>query len=118
MTLIIIYGREMSRRARVIELWATLKYLGRQGIDEMVLTMHERAKLFVAEISSIPGFYVENDVVSNQVILKCGSDKITEQVLRTVQDLRECWLGGSVWHVKKVMRVSICSWATTGDNFS
>ena len=29
-----LYTPEMSRRARVIELWATLKYLGSEGVDE------------------------------------------------------------------------------------
>ena len=31
-----LYTPEMSRRARVVELWATLKYLGKSGIDELV----------------------------------------------------------------------------------
>jgi hypothetical protein len=32
--------------------------------------------------------------------------------------LRECWLGGSMWFGKKVMRVSICSWATTENDIT
>lgn len=107
------YTPEMSRRARIIELWSIMKYLGRNGIDEMILTMHQRAKQFAKEISEIKGFYVENDIVFNQVIVRCDSDKITEQVLSNIQMLGECWLGGSMWFGKKVMRVSICSWATT-----
>ncbi|WP_228853050.1 pyridoxal phosphate-dependent decarboxylase family protein [Aegicerativicinus sediminis] len=106
------YTPEMSRRARVIELWATLKYLGKNGIDEMILNMHERAKQFANEIRAIQGFKVENEVVFNQVIVRCESDTITEQVLKNVQELRECWAGGSVWFNHKVIRVSICSWAT------
>ena len=30
------YTPEMSRRARIIELWATMKYLGKAGINEMI----------------------------------------------------------------------------------
>ena len=104
---------EMSRRARVIELWAILKYLGKKGVDEMVLTMHHRAQQFANEIARIKGFYVENDVVFNQVLVRCETDEITEETLKNIQELRACWLGGSVWFHKKVMRVSICSWATT-----
>ena len=107
------YTPEMSRRARIIELWSIMKYLGKNGIDEMILTMKQRANQFAEEISQVQGFYVENDIVFNQVIVRCDSDKITEQVLKNIQMLKECWLGGSVWHGKKVMRVSICSWATT-----
>lgn len=107
------YTPEMSRRARIIELWSIMKYLGKKGIDEMILTMNQRAKQFANEIEKITGFYVENEIVFNQVIVRCDSDKITENVLLNIQQLRECWLGGSIWFEKKVMRVSICSWATT-----
>jgi glutamate/tyrosine decarboxylase-like PLP-dependent enzyme len=112
------YTPEMSRRARVIELWAIMKYLGKEGIDSMVLTMHQRAKQFSNEIRKVKGFYVDNDVVFNQVIVRCDDDQMTESVLRTIQELSACWLGGSVWFGKKVMRVSICSWATTEKDIS
>ncbi|SFS93123.1 Glutamate or tyrosine decarboxylase [Zhouia amylolytica] len=104
---------EMSRRARIIELWAILRHLGKQGVDEMILTMHHRAKQFANEITQIKGFYVENDVVFNQIIVRCDTDELTERVLGTIQKLRTCWLGGSLWSGKRVIRVSICSWATT-----
>ncbi len=112
------YTPEMSRRARIIELWAVMKYLGKNGIDEMILTMNQRAKQFADEINKTTGFYVENDIVFNQVIVRCDTDKITEKVLNNIQMLRECWLGGSMWFGKKVMRVSICSWATTKNDIS
>lgn len=107
------YTPEMSRRARIIELWSIMKYLGKKGIDEMILTMNQRAKQFANEIKKTNGFHVENEIVFNQVIVRCNSDEITENVLHNIQMLRECWLGGSIWFEKKVMRVSICSWATT-----
>lgn len=109
---------EMSRRARIIELWSIMKYLGRQGIDEMILGMHERAKQFADEISKVKGFHVENEIVFNQVIVRCESDKITEKVLNNIQMFRECWVGGSIWFEIKVIRVSICSWATTENDIS
>jgi len=80
--------------------------------------MHQRAKQFVNERSEVKGFNVDNDVVFNQVIVRCDNDEITERVLSNIQNLRECWLGGSVWFGKKVMRISICSWATTENDIS
>ena len=112
------YTPEMSRRARIIELWSILKYLGASGIDEMILTMHQRATQFAQKIAEIQGFSVKNNVVFNQVIVSCDSDTITEQVLSNIQMLGECWLGGSLWFNKKVIRVSICSWATTENDIS
>ena len=112
------YTPEMSRRARCIELWAIMKYLGRAGIDHMVLTMHHRAVQFAEEISQVKGFTVANEVVFNQIIVRCENDDLTDRVLSKIQILRDCWLGGSVWHGKKVMRVSVCSWATTEQDIS
>ncbi|WP_242082921.1 pyridoxal phosphate-dependent decarboxylase family protein [Aestuariivivens sediminis] len=112
------YTPEMSRRARIIELWSILKYLGKNGIDEMILNMTQRAKQFAEEITKTKGFYVENDIVLNQVLVRCDTDEITDRVLHTIQRLRVCWLGGSMWFGKKVMRVSICSWATTESDIS
>lgn len=112
------YTPEMSRRARVIELWAIMKQLGKSGIDEMVLTLHLRAKQFEEELKAIEGFNIENDVVFNQVLVSCESDMLTEKVLMTLQSMREIWLGGSFWRDKKVMRLSICSWATTKDDIT
>jgi len=71
-----------------------------------------------AEIGKIDGFTVDNEVVFNQVLVRCQTDHLTEQVLHNIQQLRECWLGGSQWKGKKVMRMSVCSWATTEADIS
>ena len=110
------YTPEMSKRARVIEMWATLKYLGKNGVDEMITNFHLRAKQFEDLLSNTDGFEVLNDVVFNQVIVKCSSDEVTERVMKDVQDQRICWVGGSSWAGKKVIRISVCSWATTEDD--
>lgn len=112
------YTPEMSRRARVIEFWAILKNLGKTGIDEMILGMHERAIQFSKEINEIEGFQVLNDVVFNQVLVCCATDELTLKTMTKIQELRECWVGSSVWHNKKVIRVSICSWATDINDIS
>jgi len=107
------YTPEMSKRARVVEMWATLKYLGKAGIDEMVFEMHERAKEFAAAFEKIDGFTVVNEVVFNQLIIQCETDELTLAVMNKVQELRECWAGGAIWEGRRVIRISVCSWATT-----
>jgi glutamate/tyrosine decarboxylase-like PLP-dependent enzyme len=110
------YTPDMSRRARIIELWATLKYLGKEGLNEMITEMHERAKQFASAFEETEGFTVLNDVVFNQVLIKCDTEKITNSVLQKVQEERVCWAGSSVWNGQKVIRISVCSWATTKDD--
>jgi len=107
------YTPEMSRRARVIELWAILKYLGKSGVDEMIYNMHARAVQFAESLKNIDGFSVLNDIVFNQVLVQCKTDEITIKTMEKIQELRDCWVGGSLWKGKKVIRISVCSWATT-----
>jgi glutamate/tyrosine decarboxylase-like PLP-dependent enzyme len=110
------YTPDMSRRSRIIELWATLKYLGKEGLNEMITEMHERAKQFAEAFETTDGFTLLNEVVFNQVLIKCDSDEITNAVLQKVQEERVCWAGGSSWNGEKAIRISVCSWATTKED--
>jgi len=111
------YTPEMSRRARIIELWAVMKRLGKTGIDEMILGMHQRTLQFERELIE-NNFEILNDVVFNQLLVCCETDEITTKTIEKIQELRECWVGGSVWNGKKVIRISVCSWATTPEDVS
>ncbi|MEL6969337.1 MAG: aminotransferase class V-fold PLP-dependent enzyme [Bacteroidota bacterium] len=110
------YTPEMSRRARAVELWATLRYLGQAGVDEMVWGLHQRAKEFADAFEKVDGIDVLNEVVFNQVVVACESDEQTEAVLQSVQDQRVCWVGGSHWHGRRVIRISVCAWTTTSED--
>lgn len=112
------YTPDMSQRARAIELWACLRYLGKNGLDEMIYTMHLRAVQFAQELKKIKGFSIANDVVFNQVLVQCDTNEITDKTLAKVQELRVCWAGGAEWFGKRVIRVSICSWATTENDIT
>jgi glutamate/tyrosine decarboxylase-like PLP-dependent enzyme len=113
-----LYTPEMSRRARAIELWAALKYLGRIGVDELVVGMHQRAREFADQLKEA-GFDILNDVVFNQVIVSPSSNEsVTQSIMQTIQESGECWVGGSVWQGKKVIRISVCSWVTSSEDIS
>jgi len=112
-----IYTPEMSRRSRAVELWAAMKYLGREGIDLLVYGLHERALQFSRELKAA-GFQVINDVVFNQVLLDCGDPLVTANTIRHIQESGEAWVGGSTWFDKSVIRISVCSWATTEADIS
>ncbi len=47
-----LYTPEMSRRARAVELWAALKYLGKEGLDELVYGLHRRAVQMARELAA------------------------------------------------------------------
>ena len=107
-----LHTPEMSRRARVFELWAALKYLGKSGLDELVYGLHERALQFAAELEQ-QGFKILNEVVFNQVLIGTESEAITAATIAAIQRSGECWVGGTQWQGRSVIRISVCSWATT-----
>ncbi len=107
-----LHTPEMSRRARICELWAALKYLGQSGIDDLVSGLHQRAQQFATELAE-QGFKIANEVVFNQVLVAFESDDLTDETIRRIQQSGECWVGGTQWHGRKVIRISICSWVTT-----
>ncbi len=108
----LLYTSEMSKRSRAIELWATLKYLGKQGIDELVSGMHAQA-IAIRNGLRQSGFEIVNDVVFNQVLVALEDDQKTNSVVNYIQNSGEAWLGGSKWQGRAVIRISLCSWVTT-----
>ncbi len=110
-----LYTPEMSRRARGVELWAALKSLGRGGIDQLVAQLCSRAMQFAVELNDHE-FRVLNDVVFNQVLVACETSELTARALELVQASGECWCGGSQWQGEPVIRISVCSWATSEED--
>jgi glutamate/tyrosine decarboxylase-like PLP-dependent enzyme len=111
------YTPEMSRRARIVELWSAIKYLGQDGIRELVDGLHERSIQFANEIAKA-GFHVMNEVVFNQVLVSCENDDITGKTLELIQQSGECWCGSAQWDDRTVIRVSVSSWATTAEDIT
>ena len=107
-----LYTLEMSRRARIVELWATMKSMGRSGISELVEDLHKKAVYFADELVK-EGFIILNDVCFNQVLVSAQTPKLTTDILKAVQDSGELWCGGSKWDEKPVIRLSVCSYRTT-----
>ena len=107
-----LYTPEMSRRARSIELWATLKFLGKAGVGALVDELCRNAKYFAARLSE-SGFTIVNDVVFNQILVNCGTAEKTNTVLKHIQESGYCWCGGAMWKGEPVIRISISSWQTS-----
>ena len=106
---------ESSRRARAVDIWAALKSMGRQGLSELVERNCRQARKLAAALHQA-GIEVLNDVVLNQVVVSFGSDRRTNKVIARIQDEGECWCGGTAWHGRVAMRISISSWATTDND--
>jgi len=105
---------EYSRRARAIPVWAALRTLGRSGVANLVLGLHERARQFADLLIGQAGIAILNDVVFNQVLVRFDdSDEVTQSVIAAAQRDGVMWLGGSRWRDQLVARISVCNHATT-----
>ena len=106
------WGPESSRRARAVEIWATLRALGSKGVEDLIEQTCNHAAKFAEELTAA-GYEVLNDVVLNQVLVSFGSDEATSRVIQAIQNEGTCWCGGTDWKGRKAMRISVSSWATT-----
>jgi glutamate/tyrosine decarboxylase-like PLP-dependent enzyme len=109
------YTPEMSRRARGVEVWAALRALGRSGLAELVERCCRHATRFAQGLRQA-GYEVLNDVVLNQVLVSFGDAERTRRVIAAIQADGTCWCGGTVWHGRTAMRISVSSWATTEED--
>jgi glutamate/tyrosine decarboxylase-like PLP-dependent enzyme len=113
------YVPELSRRARGFATWAMIKHLGREGIAELVTRNCDAANQIARRLQSEPGIAILNEVVLNQVIVRFGADKpseegdrITQATISALQESGEAFAGGATWRGEQVMRISVCNYQT------
>jgi len=115
---------EFSRRARGFAVYAALRSLGRSGIAALVERCCAHARLFAELLAKAPGVRVMNEVVLNQVLVRFErpgatpeqGDQWTRDVIARVQRDGTCWLSGTVWRGRALMRISVCNWSTAGED--
>ncbi|HET7308808.1 MAG TPA: pyridoxal-dependent decarboxylase [Actinomycetota bacterium] len=107
------YVPESSRRARGFVTWAALRELGRDGLADLVERCCALARRFAEELGAIDGVTIANDVVLNQVLVGFGDDERTDDVIEGIQREGTCWMGGTTWHGRRLMRISVSNWTTT-----
>jgi glutamate/tyrosine decarboxylase-like PLP-dependent enzyme len=108
---------EFSRRGRGITVYATLRALGRAGVEDLIERCCARARQMADLLRRTPGVEILNDVVANQVLVRFGGDdELTRRVVTGVQQDGTCWLGGTTWQEQAAMRISVSNWATTEED--
>ncbi|MCM3883261.1 aminotransferase class V-fold PLP-dependent enzyme [Frankia sp. R82] len=64
------YTLEMSRRARALVLWATLRHLGTDGVTDLVERCCALAARMATRLAGVDGATVVGEVVLNQVLVR------------------------------------------------
>jgi glutamate/tyrosine decarboxylase-like PLP-dependent enzyme len=114
------YVLELSRRGRGFAVWAMLRQLGREGVATMVEGNVAVAKAMAAGMSAIAGAKLVAPVELNQFMIRFGGegeavegDRLTLATVAQIQQDAVAYIGASQWRGRWVMRVSVCSIATT-----
>jgi len=106
------YVTESSRRARGFATWAALQELGRDGVAALVERCCRLARRFAAALGDVEGVTIANEVVLNQVLVDFGGAARTDRVIAAVQAGGTCWMGGTTWRGRRLMRISVSNWST------
>lgn len=118
------WNPEFSRRARSLPVYAAIASLGRSGIATIVDRCCAHARRFAERLSQEPNIVILNDVVLNQVLVRflapggseADHDIRTRAVIAAIQKDGTCWMGGSNWRGKGVMRISVSDHSTTTED--
>ena len=103
---------ELSRRARGIEVWAALKFLGRDGLADIIDRTSNHATRFADELLKM-GYKIINDVVINHIVATLDDEDRLDRIIKDVQDSGKTWFGPTNWQGKRGFRISISSYVTT-----
>ena len=114
------YVPELSRRARGFAAWAMMRRLGRAGIARMVDEDVRIASYLAAGMAAISGVEVVNQPELNQFAVRFGAglgeaegNRLTQLTVDRIQHDAVAFMGTAQWRGRLVMRVSVCSIATS-----
>lgn len=111
------WNPEFSRRARGVAVYATLRSLGREGVDELVRRTHQLARRFATKLGETGKAEILNDVVFNQVLVRWLSpdgdhDSFNDRIMECVRAGGEAYFSGTNANGMRMMRISVSDWAT------
>ena len=117
------YVPELSRRSRGFAAWAMMRRLGRAGIAQMVDEDVRIAQYLARGLGEINGVTVINQPELNQLVVSFGAgsdpaecDCLTLATVERIQQDAVAFMGAALWRGRWVMRVSVCSIATTTEH--
>jgi glutamate/tyrosine decarboxylase-like PLP-dependent enzyme len=113
------FGISASRRARGVPVYATIKALGKEGIENHLDNCCELAQRMANTLEKIDGITILNDVVSNRFSLQFGHGDanyrkiLTERVVHRLQQEGYCYPSTSGYKGLKTMLISVLNCHTT-----
>jgi glutamate/tyrosine decarboxylase-like PLP-dependent enzyme len=113
---------ELSRRARGFVLWAGLRQLGRSGVEQLVTRCVTLARELAAELDTVAGLRVLNEVVFNQVVVAAEPrpdttpEAFIPELAVALQRDGTCYPTPTIWRGTPALRFSVSNAETRPDD--
>jgi glutamate/tyrosine decarboxylase-like PLP-dependent enzyme len=117
------WNPEWSRRGRGIAIYAALRELGRNGLENLIDRTCAYAEAIVAGIGVLPNVEVLWRPQLNQGLVRfldpranagdADHDARTDAVINAINRTGEAFFSGTSWRGRRAMRVSVVNWRTT-----
>ena len=116
------WNPEWSRRARGLPVYAALRELGRDGVEELVDRCCAHCRTLARGIGSLDGASLLVEPTLNQALVRfCdprpGSsleddNAYTDEMIRRINATGEAFFSGTDWKGTRAMRISVVNWRT------
>ena len=109
------WNPEWSRLGRGFTAYAAIRALGRSGIPKSSIAV--AVPIAGHGIGALAGEIVARPIINQGLVRFLAPDgdhdRRTDDVIRRIQAKGVAWFGGATWRGMRVMRISVCNWATT-----
>ncbi|CAN5495936.1 aminotransferase class V-fold PLP-dependent enzyme [soil metagenome] len=114
------WNPEWSRRARGIPVYAALKELGRDGVEQLIDRCCRHCTSLVEGIGQLPGAEIVSKPTLNQGLVRFSqsgaspesNDAFTDRIIAKINASGEAFFSGTTWQGRRAMRVSVVNWRT------
>ena len=118
------YVPEMSRRARGIAIWCSIRQMGLRGYREMVDRCLDNAWAFADWVEAEPGLELMAPAPLNMVCWRYAPDGLDDEAtdafnraaVVAIQDDGRAFVSGTVWNGRAAIRCAFDNWTTTLDD--
>lgn len=115
------WNPEWSRRARGFSIYAALRELGRQGVEDLVDRCCDHCRALVVGIGELSGACVVAMPSLNQGLVRFErltgtpeeNDTYTDSIIELINATGEAFFSGTTWKGRRAMRVSVVNWRTS-----
>lgn len=120
------WNPEWSRRARGIPVYAALRELGKEGVEDLVNRSCHHCHTMVTEIAKLSGAKMLWEPKLNQGLVRfldpqsdateSDHDIRTNSVISAINSTGDAFFSPTTWNGLRAMRISVVNWRTTSED--